>query len=455
MAFTSIEDLIKNSSGLGPSLAMNAPVEAPPGEIPLALRDANPQPIAPPPPPMAKAAAPKKTAQKEVSEAAVKEEEAPQEAPNPYADLMVTKDDLEKAADAKKEDIGLGMMMDAFANRQSWGNFYSGKMGPHHDVTSGFKQMAEMEDQPIKNKQLLLAQELKRPETEMQARMTDPNSVESKLSRDLAVAGISKLNLPGETKQKLLESIKSANALQVNSLVDKNPMLKDVFQQDAMGQRMLMMGRMFQTRQDNMDRSFGLKEAGLGLREAGLGMRANNSYSHEMKQTEDQLLGANRALELVRKIKSNDLVGTSQLKSDLSASLASMMNGGRPATVYGMSHQDFDSLYARAQHSYGILSGQTPGTITDAQLTQLQKDIEALQKEYSKQREIKFKSFQSGSPDQFQGKLQKRYDQFGQTMGEQQGKPSGKVKVSNGKDSFFVSPQDAVEALRDGFKVVE
>jgi hypothetical protein len=248
MAFTSIEDLIKNSSGLGPSLAMNAPVEAPPGEIPLALRDANPQPIAPPPPPMAKAPAPKKKAQKEVSEPAVKEEEAPQEAPNPYADLMVTKDDLEKAADAKKKDIGLGMMMDALANRQSWGNFYSGKMGPHHDVTSGFKQMAEMEDQPIKNKQLLLAQELKRPETEMQARMTDPNSVESKLSRDLAVAGISKLNLPGETKQKLLESIKSANALQVNSLVDKNPMLKDVFQQDAMGQRLAMMSAALQQR---------------------------------------------------------------------------------------------------------------------------------------------------------------------------------------------------------------
>jgi hypothetical protein len=33
--------------------------------------------------------------------------------------------------------------------------------------------------------------------------------------------------------------------------------------------------------------------------------------------------------------------------------------------------------------------------------------------------------------------------------------PEGKVKVSDGKETYFVSPKDAVDALKDGFKVVE
>lgn len=343
---------------------------------------------------------------------------------SPLDQFRVTKEELQNAAEAKRKDAGLGMIADALGNRQSWGNFYSGKMNGHHDYGDITKQWQSQEDEPIKQKQALLKQTIEAPQQEMQLRMSDPNSGESKISRSISLAGIAELKeLSPAARQEMADAVKGASAMQISALAEKNPLFAKVLNQDSVGQKMLMMGQMFQQRQDNFQQS-------LGLREQGLGLRNNAAYGKEMGQTESQLLAANKALAIANGIKSGDLVGTSQIKSDLAAALGSMMNGGKPATVYGMSHQDFDSLYARAQHSYGILTGQTPGTITDAQLTQLQKDIGALQNEYSKQREIKFNALKAGTPEGLQDQSQKRYDAFSKGVSDKDSAGGG-AKMSD------------------------
>lgn len=144
---------------------------------------------------------------------------------------------------------------------------------------------------------------------------------------------------------------------------------------------------------------------------------ANRQYSTEMKPFENTMQQADRSMEIANKISAGELKSTSQLRSDLSSALASMMNNGKPATVFGMSHQDFDSLWGRMQKAYGMVSGTTPDTMTNAQLNQLKLDIGALRNEYAKQHEIAYKSFREGLHPSVVNPLDNRYKTFRKSKG--------------------------------------
>lgn len=199
-----------------------------------------------------------------------------------------------------------------------------------------------------------------------------------------------------------------------------------------------------------------------------LQLQANQKYEQTMHNTESQLYAANRVSKLIGGIKSGDLVGTSQLKSDLSGALASMLNNGKTATVYGMSHQDFNSAYGDVQKMYGYLTGETPGTITDEQLNQLGKDIQALRKEYELQHSVTFNSFTKGLPDSVTPKLVDRYNYFRNSMVDSspESRPN-KVVKSGGIDVDMVSvispegkpgriPKSNLDkAVKRGFKLAQ
>jgi hypothetical protein len=174
-------------------------------------------------------------------------------------------------------------------------------------------------------------------------------------------------------------------------------------------------------------------------------LRASGMYHTEMGNTEDQLLAANRVNALVQGITAGDLKGTSQLKSDLSGALASMLNQGKPATVYGMSHQEFDSAYGRAQKALGFLTGETNDTITQPQLEQLAKDVDALKNEYSIQHTAKFNAFNSGLPDGIKPKMLERYNTFRQ--GVLSAPPKGASSASGQQKPNFTRDQ-AIQELR-------
>lgn len=166
---------------------------------------------------------------------------------------------------------------------------------------------------------------------------------------------------------------------------------------------------------------------------ARIQMSANNQYSQQMKNSENQLLSANRVNSLIQGIHAGNLQSTPQLKSDLSAALAQMLNAGKPATVYGMSHQEFDSAYGRAQKMYQFLSGTTGDSMTEPQLQQLQKDVLALEHEYQKQREVQYNSFKQGMPGQVVQGLDNRYQTF--TQGATPSAPTPQQNNSHPQDS--------------------
>lgn len=188
-------------------------------------------------------------------------------------------------------------------------------------------------------------------------------------------------------------------------------------------------------------------------------MAGNQQYNQVMKPTEDALLSANKAGSLVTGISNGTLKSTKQLSSDLSANLASLISGGRPATVFGMSHQDFDSAYKRVQNAYAMFSGETPNTMTQPQLKQVALDIKALQNEYGKQHEAKFNSFSSNMPSQLQDGLQKRFHTFRQGAGiEQESQQQGAGMMQPGgmmnpqQTSPQATPMPKVGELVDGMK---
>ena len=154
----------------------------------------------------------------------------------------------------------------------------------------------------------------------------------------------------------------------------------------------------------------------LGMQQENMQMKANKDYSNEVGPAEKQLYNANRVLEISNKIGTGDLQSTKQLRADLSSALAQMLSGGKPATVYGMQHQDFDSLYARAQNAQQFLSGTTGDTMTPQQLNQLKKDVKALRDEYALQHKQQYESFKEGLGDSVVPKLDNRFNKVRSTV---------------------------------------
>lgn len=147
------------------------------------------------------------------------------------------------------------------------------------------------------------------------------------------------------------------------------------------------------------------------------GQVANNAYAKELSKPEGALFQANRANDLLEHISAQELKSTPAIASDLNGAVASLINGGKPATVYGMSHQELDSAWARLEKYKGFLSGDAVNTVTDDQLDQMHKDIQAISGNIAKQHENQFLSFIEGQPEATRELLVNRYDKFRKRQG--------------------------------------
>lgn len=183
----------------------------------------------------------------------------------------VTPEDLQQAHDNKHAALMMGAVGNALANQQSWGNFFTGKMNQKQDVMGDAQKFAELADDNIKNKQVLMKQaQAETPNTlqRMQAAQQlnqlkeyqDPNSGPSKLSKSIALGAISQIEMPAEQRSQLTAAIQSGNAMQINSLVDSNPLLKEQFSATIAGKKMAQTMVMMQARLAQGDRRLEIRE---------------------------------------------------------------------------------------------------------------------------------------------------------------------------------------------------
>lgn len=272
----------------------------------------------------------------------------------------------------------------------------SAKTDEARQQLESLKQKAEQDKALFSQKQAL------------EVEKSDPNSKSSQIAKSdanafLGIVQNSKLGQKPENREaisKLQTLIQdpNTNARQLEDHLEKSPLVKYMSQAMAAQEKAAASQISLNFRDE--------------ARKERNELATNSKYGQEMGLYEKTVMGANRALTIIDKIGSGDLKGTKQLKSDLAASLASMMNGGRPATVYGMSHQDFDSSYGAVQSLKDKLIGTTSDTITAPQLNQLKKDVEALRNEYLNNHEVAYQSFREGIPDRLREKVDKRFAEF-------------------------------------------
>lgn len=144
----------------------------------------------------------------------------------------------------------------------------------------------------------------------------------------------------------------------------------------------------------------------LALRKQQMGMNALNkagqAYQKEVGPVEFQLQAAKRSLDIVNEVRdpkkfSDALIANPQLANDLTATLAAMASGKSP-TVYGMSHQEFKSYQAEWNKLAAYINGGSPVVITEKQLIQLKKDIQAFQKSYAQLHKTKVEQLKQTQP---------------------------------------------------------
>jgi hypothetical protein len=329
---------------------------------------------------------------------------------SPLDQYRTSQGDLDSANRTKMLEHGIGSIGEMLANRKSAGHYFLGANPQHIDVKGFTNQLAANADQKLAQKKDMLKQAMDKPAQDMQMQATDPTSNVSKMVQGATKAMLVKAGMP-------TDGIDQASAAQINASL--SPEMKQAISQDNAMKHLLATIEQNKTKNAFMERTADRGDARLGmagekldLSKGNQQMAAGKQYSHEMGDSENQLLAANKATSILDKISSKDLQSTPQLRSDLAAALSSMMAGGKPATVYGMSHQDFDSLYGRAQKNYQFLTGDTGDSMTDAQLTQLKKDVHALQGEYQQQRKIRYDSMKQSIPENVRPSLDKRYETF-------------------------------------------
>lgn len=146
-------------------------------------------------------------------------------------------------------------------------------------------------------------------------------------------------------------------------------------------------------------------------------LQANKQYSSDMRTVEQGLHQASRAINILKKVNSKELKANKALRNDLTTTLASLVSGGRPATVYGSSHSEFDSAYQNVSDNYNFLMGKADNTLPEDQLKQLNLDMIALQHEYALQQENAYTSLREGFSDRQRGMLDKRFNKFRKQAG--------------------------------------
>lgn len=263
--------------------------------------------------------------------------------------------------------------------------------------------------------------------------------------------GLSKVTKGEIPPESFLSTIASAGPLfdQVNELAHSNAQTQNKYQQavEVAKARNEGMQQAAETRAAATVKAAELRGATSNDRIQG---QASSRYTQNLKTAEQGLIAAHRALDIVDKVDSGELQANKALRADLTGTLASLVGGGKPSTVYGQQHQEFDSAYQNVKDKLNYLQGDAKNTLPPAQLKQLRLDVKALQDLYGEQHRITYEGFRASEPDSVQPKLDQRYNTIRENyglskLGESKAapKPTAQAAPKFDKESFVKAAQAA------------
>lgn len=362
---------------------------------------------------------------------------------------MVTKDDMDRAAEKKQNIALMGAMTDNLANRQSFGNFFSGKMQPKSDSSALVKSAEDMADQPIAQKQTLMKQEMQKPEVEYMKQAIDPSSEISKASagihKSLISSALASPNLdPGlkAVMESAAAKMDGLSAYQQQQFMDKTGLTKILGSEGTSLMKMMAMMPLQKARLD-------IAQQGLGLKQDNQTVAASAAFD------KDPLLqSAARQLNQIG-IDRHTLqasVVTPQILDEVSKGISVILNQGKSTGLGESEKQSLaTSMTAFAALKQRLLNRPEEGASPEIKaqaidtLNRLEGALRKVQTFRTQQlktgrnyahnpaaqaaQDAKASSYEAGPPDQ----------------------PSDRVKVSNGKETLSIPRSRVKEAEADKY----
>ncbi len=460
------DDPLKSIQSIGQNIAMNGPS---PDQVPFDMmpapmnrgpQDADRGPASMPPP---QAAPPEQenpgAPLPESPGGPVNDESVTSDSPNALSDLMITKDDLDKANRQKKVALALGMMGDAMANGQSAGNFYTGRMAPHHDVQGFASKIASLSNAPIEQKKILLGQMLKQPEMEMAVRSANPTSTESRLMGSMMTANVqNNAELTPAQKASMLKDISGKSALELNQIAKSGPwtqiMANDKLYQSlrAKAEAAELAFRKWGLGQDRTDKRANAHNNSLQGR---TDIQAYNAVQHQVAPMAQQSLNIDKAIDQFSD--PNHPPSWTQV-SEVAQDISAALSNSKVSSDFKLNKIEKHTLDQNMGDLKGFLTSN-PDQPASPEVVKFWKNMATrLKAVYGKQMKARAETIERSAPDSVKGVMSKAAAPYadGTWNGPVETPPpaGGTVQMRDPKGNIRAVPKDQVDAAKAAGGVV-
>lgn len=304
-------------------------------------------------------------------------------APNP---LLVTKDDLQQAADQKRKLALMGAVGDTLSNSQSFGNFFLGKMNQKMNGASKLAgQMEQQADQPVSQKLALQKQTEQAPQLQFSQDIMDPNSTPSKLTKSVALGAIS--SLPNSSKYaSLTDMIKDpkTTGADVHNAIDSDPVLKEAFSSSIAGQKLAATLGMFQGRMNNQN-----------------AIKAQQTANSDpvLKTYVQRADGAQKILNLMDAAEKGDVKSNQALLGQLNAEISRLETGSQSPGLGSAEKTEMNDAAAKYHDLLDTLSGNVTGVDLSKKFAQARAMVKDLGGSYMNQIDNRMGYLKAGAQD--------------------------------------------------------
>lgn len=335
--------------------------------------------------------------------------ESPSFDPSKY---MVSADDMKHSAETKRNLAMMGALTQNLANRQSVGNFATGRMNPNQNMSGYTKEMMDVAGQPVDQKQALLKQEMQKPEVEYMKQAIDPKSEASQMARAELMTGLGALkrikafqNSP--VLDQLGEKANGMSAYQIKQLIDNNSWLKT-----AIGSAVS---------EDKNDAMMGRMSAMFGNKNSNA---AQGTVNHDkiLGTYIPRIDGAAKILGLIDSSEHGDVKSNQALLGQLNAEISRLETGSQSPGLHASEKTEMESAAAKLHNVLDTLTGNVTGVDLSHKFAQARSMVKELGGSYYRQIGDRMDFLEAGAlPDQqdvFKAKRNQLQHQFAGAFGE-------------------------------------
>lgn len=343
--------------------------------------------------------------------------------------LLLSQDDLNEAANEKRDILKQGALANNLSNRASFGNYFLGIMPRKVDAMGRAQQQAGMVDQDIKNRVLAQQQAMQAPELDYVKQMNDPNSMHSKLTKATAIGALKSIKAQnpeaGEQFDEAAKAISAPDAtgMQVHQVMEKNPLIKEAFANSIAGQKLQAMAGMFAGRIKNQNDQKAQATVN--------GDKTVNTYVPRID-------GAQKILNLMDGAERGDFKSNQAMLGQLNAEISRLETGSQAPGLHASEKTEMEDAAAKLHNVMDTISGDVTGVDLHKKFEQARGMVKDLGRSYYNQVNKRIDFLKAGaSPEQapiYENKRGEFQRNYGPSFGDESQSRNGSDGKFNDRD---------------------